>query len=132
MATLNDIIENKRNEVAELKKNKVLDKLERSFKIRNFKGALKSGGVSIISEIKLKSPTGEWCKDVDPVEIAELYEKSKASVISVVTDKKFFGGNIKFIPEVRKYTTKPILRKDFIIDEYQIYESFFMVPMLFY
>lgn len=125
MTLLDTIVENKRREVNELKKNKPLDKLSRSVEIRNFKKAMESGELSIISEIKLKSPTGEWSMDVEPVEIAKLYEKSRSSAISVLTDKKFFGGDIKLIPEIKKYTTKPLLRKEFIIDEYQIYESFF-------
>ena len=128
MITLKDIVENKRREVDELKKNKPLDKLARGSEIRDFKSALKLGEknrINIISEIKLSSPREDLNRDADPCEIARLYEKSKASAISVLTDKKYFGGDIRFLPEVKKCTTKPILRKDFIIDEYQIFEAFF-------
>ncbi len=132
MVTLTDIVENKRREVHELKKNysfeKLMDQIGTRDEIRNFKDAIKrkpcnGNKINIIAEIKLKSPTGEWKRKVDHTKLAKLYEKSGASAISVITDKKFFGGDIKFIPEVKKYTTKPILRKEFIIDEYQIYES---------
>ena len=124
MTLLSDILENKRREVSDLKKNKPLSQLARCFDVRNFKDALQSEEVSIIAEIKLRSPSGEWCKNVSPVKIARVFEKSRASAISVLTDKKFFHGDIRFIPEVKKYTKKPVLRKDFIIDEYQVHEAF--------
>ena len=127
MTVLDDIIVNKRTEVAGLKKSNPLDRLSRDSEVRDFPGALRrkcEGNINIISEIKLRSPSGDWVKSANPVNVARLYEKSRAAAISVLTDKKYFGGDIRFIPEVRKCTTKPILRKDFIIDEYQINEAF--------
>lgn len=80
--------------------------------------------VSLIAEIKNASPSeGVICDDVDPCEIASVYEYSGASAISVVTEEKFFGGNIDMLREVRSATKLPILRKDFVIDQLQIYES---------
>jgi len=79
---------------------------------------------NLIAEIKKASPSrGVIREDFDPVEMAEVYEENGAAAISVLTDKKFFQGSINFLPEVRRVTGVPLLRKDFIIDEYQIYES---------
>jgi len=80
--------------------------------------------VSLIAEIKNASPSeGVICDDVDHCEIASVYEYSGASAISVVTEEKFFGGSLDMLREVRFATKLPILRKDFIIDQLQIYES---------
>ena len=90
---------------------------------RDFKAAISKPNLNLIAEIKQKSPSvGLLRKDFDYIKIAQIYEKY-ADAISVVTDEKFFGGNVKSIPAIRNVTTLPILRKDFIIDEYQIYES---------
>lgn len=96
-------------------------------KPRDFKAAIKrkmDGKIKLIAEIKKASPSkGVIRENFNPVEIASVYEKKQASAISILTEEDFFQGNLEFIPKVKKVTTIPLLRKDFIFDEYQIYES---------
>lgn len=129
MSILDKIINHKRIEIED-KKQKVdlsilKDKLTGAGKTRRFKEAIsKPGGINLIAEIKRASPSrGVIRDDFDPVEAAKVYEENGAVAISVLTEEKFFQGNINFLPEIRKVTSVPLLRKDFIIDEYQIYES---------
>lgn len=93
---------------------------------RNFANAIKNKGLSLIAEIKKASPSaGQICREkFSPSEIARNYERSGASAISVICDKKFFNGNLKYMKEASNNTFKtPILCKDFIIDTSQIYEA---------
>ncbi len=93
--------------------------------VRDFSSALKKEGINIIAEIKKASPSkGVIREDFDPVKIAKIYEENGASAISVLTDKKYFKGDVIFLEKVRKVTTIPILRKDFIIDKRQILEAY--------
>ncbi|MDO9289795.1 MAG: indole-3-glycerol phosphate synthase TrpC [Thermodesulfovibrionales bacterium] len=96
-------------------------------KPRDFKAALKrkpDEKIKLIAEIKKASPSnGVIRENFNPVEIASVYEKKQANAISILTEEDFFQGNLEFIPKVKKVTTIPLLRKDFIFDEYQIYES---------
>ncbi|MDP2645616.1 MAG: indole-3-glycerol phosphate synthase TrpC [Desulfobacterales bacterium] len=81
-------------------------------------------GVNIIAEIKRASPSkGMICPDLDPVRHARLYEQGGASAISVLTDPVFFHGSAHDLIDVRKAVTLPVLRKDFLISAYQVYES---------
>lgn len=103
-------------------KNRAL-RLKRT--VRPFGKALrKKGGISLIAEIKPYSPSSGKLITGDPLKIAKLYAKSRADAISVLTDKKYFHGKIEYLMQVRALAKQPILRKDFILDEYQIYESF--------
>ncbi|MEW5767879.1 MAG: indole-3-glycerol phosphate synthase TrpC [bacterium] len=80
--------------------------------------------IRLIAEIKRASPSkGIICKDFDPLRLAGIYARNGAAAISVLTESKFFLGNLKTIAEVKRIVSLPVLRKDFIIDEYQIYES---------
>jgi indole-3-glycerol phosphate synthase len=80
--------------------------------------------IKLIAEIKKASPSkGIIRKDFDHLSIARIYEKKAVSAVSVLTEEDYFHGNLLIIPAVRKVLTKPILRKDFICDAYQIYES---------
>ncbi len=92
---------------------------------RGFKKALISDpGVSIIAEVKKASPSkGLICPDFDPVALAEDYETGGARAVSVLTDEKFFQGNLAFLPQIRGKVSLPLLRKDFIIDHFQVDES---------
>jgi indole-3-glycerol phosphate synthase len=78
----------------------------------------------VIAEIKRRSPSkGELRPGLDPVELARIYEQNGASAISVLTDARFFGGSLDDLRNVRAATMLPLLRKDFVIDPYQIYEA---------
>ncbi len=78
----------------------------------------------MIAEIKQKSPSkGILRENFDPVRIAKSYRKGGARALSVLTDRKFFGGSVEILKKVRRATPLPLLRKDFILEEYQVYES---------
>ncbi|PKM44582.1 MAG: indole-3-glycerol phosphate synthase TrpC [Firmicutes bacterium HGW-Firmicutes-8] len=84
----------------------------------------KPGEVALIAEIKKASPSkGLIREDFDPGEIARIYSTSGASAISVLTDKEFFQGSPEYLSTARSVSKLPLLRKDFIIDPYQIYEA---------
>ena len=130
MKTLSDIIEYKKEEVNIKKKLLSLTQIneERSnyIPIRSFLNQIETNQseISIISEIKKASPSkGIIRSNFDPVEIGQIYEKNGATCLSILTDKNFFQGDDKFIKAVKSKVSLPILRKDFIIDEWQIEES---------
>lgn len=90
----------------------------------NFKKAISGEGINLIAEIKKKSPSkGVLIEDFHPTRIALNYAFAGAKALSVLTDEKFFGGSLSFINEIKKDVNLPVLQKDFIIDEYQIYEA---------
>ncbi|NLZ46946.1 MAG: indole-3-glycerol phosphate synthase TrpC, partial [Clostridiales bacterium] len=90
----------------------------------SFKKALQGGNISFICEVKKASPSkGLIREDFRPVEIAIEYEKAGASAISCLTEEHFFQGSSEFLRDIAKKVDIPILRKDFIFDEYQIYEA---------
>ncbi len=127
---LQDIITLKRKEVDALKSKRPITEFvdsERLLRgIRPFKEAISSGeGLNLIAEIKKKSPSSKknFFRKLDIAGIAGIYKKEGAKAISVLTDKKFFSGSILHINEVKRVVDLPVLRKDFIIDEYQVYES---------
>jgi indole-3-glycerol phosphate synthase len=94
--------------------------------VRDFKGALGGGkeGIAIIGEIKKASPSkGIIIEDFDPQKIARLYEKAGIDAISVLTERQFFKGRDGYIKIVKEVSNKPVLRKDFIIDEFQIFQA---------
>lgn len=95
-------------------------------KTRDFENAIKRGDgkIKLIAEIKKASPSkGLIRQDFDPVKIAAVYEQKAVDAISVLTEEDFFQGHLSYIQTVRGISKKPVLRKDFIFDEYQIYES---------
>ncbi len=102
-------------------------KIDDSDKPRDFKTAIKRSideKIKLIAEIKKASPSkGIIRKNFDHVVIARTYEDKGVQAVSVLTEEDFFMGSLTFLPEVKKVLTKPILRKDFIFDEYQIYEA---------
>jgi len=129
---LKKICENKKIEIELIKRKCSLNTLKKliSHKItkRSFKDALVQNNLNktnfIIGEIKKASPSaGEIIDNYDPLEIAKIYEKSGVKGISILTEQNYFKGNIDHLPLIKQNTNLPILRKDFIIDEYQIYES---------
>ena len=96
-------------------------------KCRNFyKSVTKpnSRGINVIAEVKKASPSaGVICEDFDPVAIAQTYKKCGADAISVLTDEKYFQGRLEYLTQIKETVDLPILRKDFIIDLWQVYES---------
>lgn len=91
---------------------------------KDFLGALQKSGLSVIAEVKKASPSkGVIREDFTPVGIAEEYEKAGADAISVLTEEHYFQGSSRYLQAIREKVDLPILRKDFIIDAYQIYES---------
>ena len=129
MTILDKIYKHKLFEVAENKKRIPIEVLKRDIQkrqgTRSFGRALKSDtNISIIAEIKKASPSlGIIRDDFNPTEIAHLYESGGAAAISVLTDEKFFQGSLSHLTDVKKSVDLPVLRKDFIIDPYQIYEA---------
>ncbi|MFH1324819.1 MAG: indole-3-glycerol phosphate synthase TrpC [Nanoarchaeota archaeon] len=125
---LDKIVNQKKKEVQKRKKRLPLTRLKPLLKNSDsdFKKAL-SKGFSLIAEIKKGSPSeGIINNRFNLEEIAKIYQKNKhVKAISVLTDKKFFFMGPTCLIETRKLTNKPLLRKDFIIDEYQVYESRF-------
>ncbi len=86
----------------------------------------KKNKYNLIAEIKKASPSrGQICKDFNLLKTALDYEKAGASCLSILTEKKFFQGNIDYMQSVKNIVKLPILRKDFILDEWQIYESYY-------
>jgi len=96
-------------------------------KVRDFGKAIKrlpDGTLRLIAEIKRASPSeGIIREPFDHRAIARIYEERYVHALSVLTEESFFMGDITFLSDVKTITTKPVLRKDFIVDEYQIYES---------
>jgi indole-3-glycerol phosphate synthase len=92
--------------------------------VRDFPGVLARPALSVIAEIKPASPSrGIMARVVDPRALAAAYEAGGADAVSVLTDKAFFGGNLSFLQKARNACSLPILRKDFILDERQVYQS---------
>ncbi|MFK7737419.1 MAG: indole-3-glycerol phosphate synthase TrpC [Pirellulaceae bacterium] len=92
---------------------------------RDFTAALRAGdSINLIAEVKKASPSkGVIREDFEPVEIAKQYEDAGASCISVLTDKEYFQGDLSYLSQIREAVSVPLLRKDFIIHPYQIFES---------
>lgn len=126
---LKRILEEKSREVARARRQKPLATLiaacQLAPKVRPFIQSLRNRKpVAVIAEIKRRSPSrGLICRDFRPQWIAARYQSSGAAALSVLTDRKFFGGSSEILRRIRRTTRLPILRKDFIIDEYQVYES---------
>ena len=121
---LDEIITYKREEVDKRKiiKPTLSDSLR--YMPRDFLLALKQKSPAIIAEIKKASPSkGLICHDFNVKDIALSYQKAGAACLSVLTDEKFFKGKDSYLIEARKASSLPVLRKDFIIDSYQIYEA---------
>ncbi|TLM97995.1 indole-3-glycerol phosphate synthase TrpC, partial [bacterium] len=129
MSILDEIIAHKKQEVAERKTVVSRESLESTFVHRlmaqPFGQALKRPGeITLIAEIKKASPSkGLIRADFDVKDIARTYTRSGAAAISVLTDERFFDGHANNLVKARQVSHLPLLRKDFIIDSYQIYEA---------
>jgi indole-3-glycerol phosphate synthase len=136
---LDEIIEHKRQEIEQLKADPYFEIIERGFKqraaagypARDFAAAIShsmpgSNGqeIRIIAEVKKASPSkGVIREDFKPLAIAREYEAAGAAAVSVLTDEKYFQGSLEHLKLIKKDLILPVLRKDFIVDSYQIYES---------
>ncbi len=129
MNKLDEILAHKRREVAKRKGEvdllKLRERITPRFDKRPFLAALRQDGeMALIAEIKRASPSaGIIRKDFKPTELARAYEQGGAHALSILTDEKFFQGKLKFLLQARSAVGIPCLRKDFIIDEYQIWEA---------
>ena len=132
MSILKEICDSRRNEVEQRKKNLPLDKLKdlcaNAPQTRDFKAALQTMAdtdqPAIIAEIKKRSPSaGEIRTDFDVQHIARRYEQGGAACLSILTESKYFDGDDAYIELAKGACRLPVLRKDFMVDPYQIYES---------
>ena len=130
MTILDEIVRDKRVELAQRRQAVSLADLERRTRTlpppRDFEVALTpvAGAVRLIAEVKKASPSrGVLAHTFDPVALATAYAAHGAAAISVLTDEKYFKGHLDLLGAIRAAVTVPLLRKDFVIDEYQLWES---------
>lgn len=125
---LDKIIANKRLEVERHKKDTPINELEKRLSTittpASFKEAIKNSRTGIIAEFKRRSPSRDWIfKDAKIEDVIPLYSQNGASAISVLTDMNFFGGELADLELAGSLTKTPLLRKDFVVDEYQLYQA---------
>ena len=126
---LDEIVEKTKIKIAEKKQGLSLEELRskldfENLKASNFKKSIQDKTESVIAEIKKASPSaGIISENFDPILKAKEYESFGASALSILTEEDYFQGDIEHLKDVKALTSLPILRKDFIIDEYQLYES---------
>jgi len=128
---LDKIIADKRAEIKHRQLQKSIEQLKEQVRsrrrCRNFYKAVtkrNSRGLNVIAEVKKASPSaGVIREDFDPVAIAQTYQRCGADAISVLTDEKYFQGRLEYINQISEAVDLPVLRKDFIIDPWQVYES---------
>lgn len=131
MSILNEIVSQKKKRLKDTKSRISIKDLKARMKdtegTKDFKNAIKrlpNEKIKLIAEIKRASPSGGIIrKDFDVLSIARIYEEKTVNAVSILTEEDFFQGSLQYISEAKKVLTKPVLRKDFIFDEYQIYES---------
>ena len=129
MNILDEIVAKTKSKLEEKKQGLSLEELSskidfENLKETNFKKSLQNKAEAIIAEIKRASPSAGIISDnFDPVLKSKEYESFGASALSILTEEDYFLGNIEYLKDVKAITSLPILRKDFIVDEYQIYES---------
>ena len=129
MNILDEIVAKTKSKLEEKKQGLSLEELSskidfENLKETNFKKSLQNKAEAIIAEIKKASPSASIISEnFDPVLKSKEYESFGASALSILTEEDYFLGNIQYLMDVKATTSLPILRKDFIVDEYQIYES---------
>ena len=129
MNILDEIVAKTKSKLEEKKQGLSLEELSskidfENLKETNFKKSLQNKAEAIIAEIKKASPSAGIISDnFDPVLKSKEYESFGASALSILTEEDYFLGNMEYLKDVKAITSIPILRKDFIVDEYQIYES---------
>lgn len=133
MNILEEIISYKKIEVETAKEKLPLDRLKKLIKplqkrhfYQTIKNKIDKKQIALIAEIKKASPSkGIIRADFNPIDIAKAYKNGGATCLSVLTDEKYFQGKLDYIKEMKNVVDLPVLRKDFIIDPYQIYESIY-------
>jgi len=128
---LDDIVAARRRELVQTRELVPLDEIEKRIAVQrpplDFAAALRDKGVSIIAEVKKASPSrGLLCPDFDHMRLAKTYAASEAAAVSVLTESRYFQGSLEHLREIRVtpgLERMPLLRKDFLFDEYQVYES---------
>ncbi len=134
VSILEKIVQTKRAEIERARSERPLDAVLRACAdappVRDFVGALRQAagdparGIGLIAEVKRASPSaGIIREDFDPVAIARTYERHGAACISCLTDEPFFQGRLEYLMAIRRAVSIPVLRKDFIIDRYQVAEA---------
>ena len=130
MSVLRKIVEQKKNRVSYAKSVTPLASLKNTIRNvpepKDFAKVLKRNNspIKLIAEIKKASPSkGLIRADFSHIAIASIYESKKVDAVSVLTEEDFFQGKLEFLEDVKKIVSCPVLRKDFIFDEYQIYEA---------
>tara|TARA_B000000441_G_C21626414_1_gene280747 strand:+ start:31 stop:777 length:747 start_codon:yes stop_codon:yes gene_type:complete len=129
MSILQKIVENTETNLAQKKAELSLEQIKTALDDLHlprgrFKDNISNKDEAIIAEIKKASPSaGVISKDFDPIKKAIEYEAFGASALSILTEEDFFMGSVDYLKDVKQITALPILRKDFMVDEYQIYES---------
>lgn len=127
---LTEIVATKRVELEQAKSVMPLEKVKAEalatyFPVHSMKRHLAQSESGIIAEFKRKSPSKGWIHaGIDPEDVVPYYVRGGASAVSILTDESYFGGSLDFISRIRPMVmSTPILRKDFIIDEYQLYQA---------
>lgn len=128
---LDSIFENRKKQIAVLKEQRSFELIENqaheyaeTHKTRDFAAALCKNRLAVVAEVKKASPSkGVICENFDPVSIAKHYEKGGAAAISVLTEESYFQGSGAYLEAIRREVNLPLLRKDFIFDEWQICEA---------
>ena len=125
---LSEIVDHKRGEIAaamrRTEESELWAQIESAFPARDFRSALSQGKPGLIAEVKKASPSaGVIREDFDPVTIACAYESAGAHCLSVLTDEHFFQGHLNFLRQIRQAVDLPVMRKEFILDRYQILEA---------
>src|SRR4030042_2775663 len=131
MGILDEILSRKKQKLRDLESHSSIKELKARIgdvkRPIDFKSAIKRTDgekIKLIAEIKKASPSkGVIRGDFDHQSIARIYEEKAVNAVSVLTEEDFFQGSLSFLPDVKEVLSKPVLRKDLIFDEYQIYES---------
>jgi indole-3-glycerol phosphate synthase len=128
---LDNIVMTKQQEIEAAKRELPLEDLQarlaNHLADRSFRRAIhQAGKLSLIGELKRKSPSRGMLRErFDPVSLAQALEEAGASALSVLTDEPYFGGHLDFLRDAKQFTELPVLRKDFVVDPYQVYEAAF-------
>ena len=125
---LDKIVAEKRREVEQKKRSLPLSALKKRIVLQkmplDFAPTLSGDSVKLIAEVKKASPSrGVLCPDFNPVALARTYARGGAAAISVLTEANHFQGSLEYLATIREEVSIPLLRKDFIFDQYQVYES---------